>query len=123
MDNHNRLILISGGSQSGKSSLASWLKSVLPGSEHLEQDFYVLPTEQIPRIRNRINWESPESIDWEKWDKSIKKALQQYQYVIAEGLFVRHHKASVEQASCIIELAIPYPFFIQRRLNDKRWGT
>lgn len=116
------LILISGYSQSGKSSLASWLTTVLPASIHLEQDSYVLPEHEIPTLRNRTDWESPESIDWQRWNQRISKELKQNQYVLAEGLFVRHDKASVQNAALIIQLTIPYAIFLQRRKNDQRWG-
>lgn len=120
MDGH--LILISGYSQSGKSLLASWLVEVLPSVVHLEQDKYVLPQSQIPTIRDRTDWETPESIDWDSWKKSIKKELKRCKYVIAEGLFVRHDEASVQQASLILQLTVTQKLFFQRRKQDPRWG-
>lgn len=109
------LILISGFSQSGKSSLASWLTSVLPSSIHLEQDSFVLPAHKIPTLSNRTDWESPKSIDWKNWNQRIRQELKHPQYILAEGLFVRHDQTAVQKAALIIQLTIPYAIFLQRR--------
>lgn len=116
------LILISGFSQSGKSSLASWLTSVLPSSIHLEQDSFVLPAHKIPTLSNRTDWESPKSIDWKNWNQRIRQELKHPQYILAEGLFVRHDQTAVQKAALIIQLTIPYAIFLQRRKNNQRWG-
>ena len=56
----------------------------------LSQDDYVFPIEQIPKIYNgeevEIDWEIPESIDFQKYKTAILEAQKQFDHVITEGL-------------------------------------
>ena len=67
------IIGIGGVSRAGKTTLAEWLRNQFPEKKtHIIcQDDFVFPTDRIPRINNRINWEHPDSIDHEAFRKSI----------------------------------------------------
>lgn len=117
-----KLILIGGISRSGKSTLAQGLASSLKGSSYLEQDFYVKPEGELPLIKDRIDWDSPESIDWARWKSEITERIESYQWVIAEGIFAFNDTAINNMAHFKINLSIEKSIFLQERKADTRWG-
>lgn len=116
------LILIAGVSRSGKSSLATSLCQRLDNAVHLDQDDFVKPESKIPTVRDRVDWEHPKSVDWNKWYRFLDKSLSEYNYVIAEGIFVCHSKEHCSKAHLIIELLIDEATFKARRNHENRWG-
>lgn len=77
-------------SRSGKSTLAQDLKR---RNEELyiaiiSQDDYVYPENQIPKINSEIDWECPESINFEKFITVVKQANLIFDVTIAEGLLI-----------------------------------
>jgi len=118
----SQLVLIAGISRSGKSSLAKELCARLSSSIHLDQDQFVKPESEIPLIRGRIDWETPDSIDWQNWNKAILKGLGEHSYVIAEGIFALTDTDLIKQASLIILLEIDEAEFKARRKDETRWG-
>ena len=119
----NHLILIAGVSRSGKSSLAKELCARLENSVHLDQDEFVLPVQDIPLIKDRTDWETPESIDWKKWKLKIQESLESYSYVIAEGIFALGDSTIIEIASTTILLSISKEEYLERRKKETRWGN
>lgn len=117
-----KLVLIAGVSRSGKSSLASALSARLQDAIHLDQDQFARPEQEIPLIRDRIDWEAPESIDWTKWKTTISNALKKHRYVIAEGIFALSDQTLVRQASLTILLQLNETEFKARRKRETRWG-
>ena len=120
---NSHLILIAGISRSGKSSLASELARRLDNAIHLEQDQFVLPEIDIPTIQDRIDWETPHSIDWSKWNGEIEAAHKSFQFVIAEGIFALHDLRLIQKALVTIVLSISKEEFLQRRKREVRWGV
>lgn len=118
-----KLILIGGISRSGKSTLAQSLASSLTRSSYLEQDFFVKPEEELPTIKDRIDWDSPESIDWKSWRSEIEDRLEQYEWVIAEGIFAFNNMAINTLAHFKINLNIDRNTFLKERKADTRWGN
>jgi nicotinamide/nicotinate riboside kinase len=84
------IIGISGVSRSGKTTLADLIqKKFIEKGETaivLHQDDYVMPENQIPKIRHRIDWECPQSIDFQRFKFEILEAKKHYNHVITEGL-------------------------------------
>ncbi|WP_420387495.1 uridine kinase family protein [Roseivirga sp.] len=119
----SQLVLIAGVSRSGKSSLAKELCSRLNKAVHLDQDNFVKEEDEIPLINDRIDWETPESINWAKWTQAIAKATSEHDYVIAEGIFTLSDLQLVKQADISILLSIDEVEFKKRRHQEKRWGA
>ena len=117
-----KLILIGGVSRSGKSTLAQQLASVLPHSAYLEQDFFVKSEEQLPVIQNRIDWDSPESVDWISWEAAIRNNLESYDWVVAEGIFAFYNEVINELKHFTIHLSVDRNTFLDERKKETRWG-
>lgn len=118
----SQLILIAGVSRSGKSSLAKRLCAELKNAKHLDQDEFVKPESEIPTIQDRVDWETPESIDWVKWKEAIDQAKEKHEYVIAEGIFALSDKSLIKKADLTILLSISKEEFLERRRKETRWG-
>ena len=74
----SRIIGIGGCSRSGKSTLARRIKERFSDLcvLILDMDDFVLPKDQIPKIKDRTDWELPASVDFKKLiqaNKSITK--------------------------------------------------
>jgi hypothetical protein len=78
--------------------------------------------EEIPRIQDRIDWESPDSIDHERLIHTILAENQQNDLVIAEGLMIFYHPEVNALFDKRIFVSIDYQTFKQRKLLDNRWG-
>lgn len=116
-----KLILIAGVSRSGKSTLANKLSVGLPNAIVLHQDEFVLPESDLPMINERIDWEKPETINWEVLIDKIDSYKAQ-DYIILEGIFALSNTALLEKADHKILLDLSYHEFIARRKTEKRWG-
>ena len=117
-----KLILIGGVSRSGKSSLAQYLTQHLPHATHIDQDEFVLPAQQIPKINDRTDWEIPESIDWQQLTAKVKESLNNYNYVLLEGIFAFQNEALNDQADLKVMLKLPKEEFLEKRKKEQRWG-
>ena len=122
---------IGGISRSGKSTLAALIFSFFTKGGQtatiLTQDDYVFPEEKIPKIQNgkdiEINWETPESIDFQRYRLAILAAQQQFDNVITEGLLNFY----AEGINCLFDkflfVEISKSTFLSRKAADKRWGA
>lgn len=117
-----KLILIGGLSRSGKSTLAQQLASQLENSAYLEQDFFVKPEEELPIIKDRIDWDHPDSVDWKSWTAAIHSHKANYDWVIAEGIFAFTKKSINDLAHFTIQLSIEKELFHKERSQEIRWG-
>lgn len=88
----------------------------------LHQDEYVKAEKDIPMIQDHIDWEVPESIDWDTWQEAIELGLQQSNMVIAEGLLVFAHEGLNAKFDKAIYVQIPKEVFLERKRQDLRWG-
>jgi nicotinamide/nicotinate riboside kinase len=124
--NQGKIIAIGGVSRSGKSELAKLLLSELSKHETeaviISQDDHCFPAEKIPRIKNLPNWESPESMNWEKYHAAIQKFLNHNKIVILEGIFVFDDPEYAGKYAKEIVLSISKQTFLERRKKEKRWG-
>ena len=118
------IIGIGGISRGGKSFLAKKIKNTLRQQQIciLHQDDFVYPKNQIPKIRNHIDWESPLSINYDLFYSSILEADKNADIVIAEGLFAFYNEKinSLYSARLLVEL--PKQEFVKRKRRDGRWG-
>lgn len=119
-----KIIGIGGVSRAGKTSLAERIPSFLQGRRCIvfHQDDFVSPEEKIPLIRDRIDWESPQSLDLEKFKISIIQATLSHDWVIAEGLMAFYSKDLVQLYDKKMFVSISYETFLARRKKETRWG-
>lgn len=115
-----KIIAIGGVSRSGKSTLALWLHQQLPGSVMLCQDDFPNVEKDIPKVRDRIDWEHPKSIHWDNWKRAIN-SFEDAEYLILEGLFIFRPEASfTPQLSIYLET--DRKRFTEARRLETRWG-
>jgi len=116
------LIGIGGISRAGKSRLSEYLQKQLQDAHVIHQDDYVKSEREIPRIKDRLDWEHPDSIHWPGLEESIAESLIKHQYTILEGLFAFYHKEIEDQMSLKIMLSLDKEQFLDLKKVDKRWG-
>ena len=117
------VIGIGGVSRAGKTTLAIKLKNRLKGKTIgiLNQDDFVKKTNH-PIIKGRIDWEHPDSLDWEVLKKEIKKSKKLFDIIIVEGLFAFHNKKINTWYDRTFFVHIEKELFFKRKLKDLRWG-
>jgi uridine kinase len=116
-------IAIGGVSRSGKTFLAKMLGSILPGSVIIHQDTYIPDKKNIPVIRDHLDWERPEAIDWQAFKNAIDVAGQNFRYVIIEGLLVFYDEVLNQLYDKNIFIYLSKEVFVQRKRADLRWGA
>lgn len=120
------IISIGGISRSGKSFLAIKLKELLEKDGNtvrvLDQDDYVYPEEDIPLIRDHIDWEVPESIDWNRFKDALTEAAEAFDHVIVEGLMVFLNPSIRAIYNKCIFIKLSREEFMHRKQSDLRWG-
>lgn len=117
-----KLILIGGISRCGKSTLAKELSQLIPQSTHLDQDNFVIEENIIPKIKDRIDWETPESLDWHRLHQQINQSLRTYKLVIVEGIFAFVQKELIDKADIKLALRANKNDFLKWRKEETRWG-
>lgn len=117
------IIGICGISQSGKSTLARGLKKELTAKgidvKIFEIDHYTVEEDQIPTVKDRLDWEHPDSIDWDRLIRQIEKATTQV--VIIEGIFIFHSRLLPFYSKTIL-VEQGKEIFYERRKREIRWG-
>ncbi|MBL7813651.1 MAG: hypothetical protein JNL70_01510 [Saprospiraceae bacterium] len=131
------IIGIGGVSRSGKSTLAALIKDYFTvrkdsygeGGQSavvLSQDDFVFPVEQIPSISKdgevEIDWEIPESIDFQRYKTAILEAERQFDHVITEGLLNFYDETINALFDKFFLVNITKETFLKRKSEDKRWG-
>lgn len=120
------IIGIGGVSRSGKTSLAFLIKKLFEAVGEtaivLSQDDFAFPESEIPLIKNRIDWECPASIDFEKYKKAILKAQHDNQHVITEGLLNFYDEDLIGLFDYKFFTQISENTFMHRRMQEVRWG-
>ena len=118
------LIGIGGASNTGKSWLAQKIKDNLNDKDViiLCQDKFVYPENNIPLIRDHINWETPESIDFQRLKNEIELCIPVYKVVIVEGLLAFHDDNINQLFDKRIFIEISKELFFNRKTEDQRWG-
>lgn len=117
------IIGIGGVSRAGKTTLANRLKDRIKGKTItiLNQDDFV-KNSGLPTIRNHIDWEHPQSMNWKKLLEAIKAADKDHEIVIVEGLFAFYEKKISLLFDHHIFVRIDKALFEDRKKKDIRWG-
>jgi uridine kinase len=118
------IIAIGGCSRSGKTVLADRLAEYWGRDRTtiLHQDEWALPENQLPMIRDHLDWEVPESIDWTGLRTEIARLDKRYPKVILEGIFAFSDPEILEMTDIFISVEIDKETFYQRKKVDLRWG-
>ncbi len=121
---HSIIVGIGGISRSGKSFLAQHIAGELAEKNAvvLSQDDFVFPESKIPKIGNHTDWESPDSIDFEKFRNRISEVVGKYDVIIAEGLFAFADPQTNLLYDERIHISLDIEEFFKRKREDLRWG-
>lgn len=119
------VIAIGGCSRAGKSVLAQKLVKFYGPHRavHISQDDYVLPASEIPTIQNHIDWETPDSMDWDRLFSTIAHFQKNWEIVIVEGIFAFSHINLLKHTDISIYIEISAVEFARRKKVDLRWGA
>ena len=117
---------IGGVSRSGKTSLAFLIKKMIEERGEtavvLSQDDFVLEKNLIPKIKQKTDWESPQSIDFQEYRCTIAKEKVCNNHVITEGLLNFWDVETNALFDRRIFVIIKKDIFLSRRKEEKRWG-
>jgi nicotinamide/nicotinate riboside kinase len=120
------LIGIGGPSRAGKSTLADALGREITSRSltyrFISQDDYVHRPPQLPMIRDHVDWEHPDSIDWKQLRRSLRRALTEVDIVLHEGLLAYANPEINQLYDRTLFLHISEPTFRTRKAADLRWG-
>ena len=118
------LIGIGGVSRAGKTTLSNYITSLYPKKKSLiiSMDDYVIDPDKIPRIKDRIDWETPASVDYDRIKNKIEESVDVYDLIITEGILIFYSEAVNKVFDKRIFLDIPKSLFYIRRHSDTRWG-
>jgi len=116
-----RIISIGGVSRSGKTSLAHWLHQQIPNSIMLCQDDFPNDESHINMVRDRHDWEQPNSINWQNWYKAMDSMQDDCEWLILEGLFIFRPESDIK-ADHTIYLSMEKEAFLELRRQETRWG-
>jgi uridine kinase len=118
------VIGIGGISNAGKSKLAEIIKTHYSSNSVciLCQDDFVFPKNKIPIIKDHIDWECRDSIDFDKYREELISQLGKNDIVISEGIFAFHDNNTNSIIDRKILLSLDHGTFNIRKSNDLRWG-
>lgn len=120
-----QVIAIAGVSRAGKTSAAYLIQRSLPQVPvrifHL--DNFVFPEEQIPLVNGHIDWERPESTDFDALLRHVEPHVDRPGITIIEGLFPFSDQRLCSLYNKVVYLSIPFSEFYQRKTTDLRWGA
>ena len=121
------MIGIGGVSRSGKTDLSKFLSEKFQELGYtvvtLHQDEFVFHEKEIPKIKDRTDWEIPDSINFSQYISAIKEAQQNgNEVVIVEGFLNFYKNEVTELFDKKIFLEISRHTFERRRRNDTRWS-
>lgn len=118
------IIGIGGISNAGKSTLALRIKDYYSARKVriLCQDDYAFSMDCIPTIRNHVDWERPESIDFKYFEKVVTEEIRKNDIIIIEGIFAFNKDNLNKLIDKKIFLTLNNRSFLSRKCNDFRWG-
>ncbi len=119
-----KIIGIGGCSRSGKSSLAKNIKKHLANKRVLllHMDDFVFPANQIPKVKDRTDWERPESVDFERLCQTINDQKDHYDIIVIEGILIFANEKLLSLFDTTIQFEISQKTFLARRKHESRWG-
>ncbi len=118
------IIGIGGISNAGKSNLARRIKNYYSSKKVtiLCQDDFAMPTEKIPLIKDHVDWERPESINFPLYEKTVNETIDNSDILIIEGIFAFYKESITKLIDKKIFLTLDRRFFFMRKNIDLRWG-
>ena len=114
------VIGIGGTSRSGKSSLAISLSEILKNAVVIHQDEF--NADILPQIRDHIDWEIPEAVDFEAIISCIQEKILTFNNIIVEGILIFSDENLNSLFDWRIVLTIDEETFKSRKRDDLRWG-
>ena len=121
------LVGIGGVSRAGKSTLADLLckQFLSQGASVLvfRQDEFPVSESRLPLIRDRPDWEVPQSIMHDDLYDAIRSQLSITDIIFIEGLYCFYDERLVQLMAKKILVEISKPIFIARKSVDLRWGS
>ena len=117
------IIGIGGVSRAGKTTLAYKIRDLYPKQKirFVHGDDVVKDVDNIPMIKDRIDWECIESFDYEKIINRIKSD-DDSDIIICEGILIFHNKELFKFFDKKIIAEIGKDCFYKRKSQDDRWG-
>lgn len=120
------IIGIGGSSRSGKSTLARLLVNHFRDSGKtsivIYQDDFVFPTELIPKVRDKVDWECPESLNHDLLLEVINFYITKFEVVIVDGFLAFYDDRLNEKYDKRIFVSVSKKTYLERKENDLRWG-
>jgi len=118
------IIGIGGVSRAGKTTLAFKIREWFGKDKVciLHQDQYIQDEDHMPRIKNHIDWEHPDSLDFDQLKKLTLEKSKECPIVIVEGLMVFHDEELNQLMDRKIYIKISKDAFLNRKTLDNRWG-
>ncbi|MDH5608287.1 MAG: AAA family ATPase [Cyclobacteriaceae bacterium] len=121
------IIGIGGVSRSGKTTLAHQLKAYMEDSglsvRVLCQDDFVLAEDDLPYVGEHVDWETPESMDWDALLRALIRSSEACDICIVEGIFAFHCKRINDYYTITVNLELEKEVFLERKKQDLRWGA
>jgi uridine kinase len=118
------IIGIGGVSRSGKTTLAQKIDALFEKKTTaiINQDDYIHSAFQMPWIEDELDWEDPESLDFQRMYYEVTWLSKNVEILIIEGLFAFYYPALNKKYDRKILVEIDYNTFLKRKLHDERWG-
>lgn len=120
------VIGIGGPSRAGKSTLADALAKEMVARgltcRIISQDAFVHRQPQLPVMRDHIDWEHPDSIDWKRLRSALLQVRSEADVVLFEGLLAYANPAINKLYDRTLFLHISETTFRTRKAADLRWG-
>lgn len=118
-----KIIGIGGCSRSGKSRLALRLKDQTTEKVlALDMDDFVFPEAEIPKIKDRTDWERPESVDFPRLCREVEQQKDNYDIVVVEGILIFANEQLRSIFNTTVWMRISKETFEARRKMETRWG-
>jgi nicotinamide/nicotinate riboside kinase len=118
------IIGIGGVSRAGKTTLAfkirEWMNYHKVSVIH--QDEYVRKDDKMPKLRDHIDWEHPDSLDFDGIIDKIKQESEKKEIIVVEGLMVFWNEKLLNLFNKCIYIQISKEVFLSRKTLDNRWG-
>jgi len=118
------IIAIGGPSNAGKSSLAKLILREYGDKKVviLCQDDFVYPENKLSRIREHIDWENPDTINFSLLQSCLLEESTDNDLVIVEGFMIFNNLKINSIYDKMIFIEIQEETFRRRKIKDLRWG-
>ena len=121
------IVGIGGVSRAGKTTLANLMAKLFlargKSVSIIHQDEYVHEESALPRIRDRVDWEHPNTIRLDDFRDAILNAKKENDLVIAEGILCFYGPELSDLMNRKILVTISKDTFLERKKEDLRWGS